>query len=104
MGVTADLIHLFHLIYKMQYTVDTALWRGYRTLSNAVRKAFSVRYIIRLFLLACVLSVVWYAMMFLMAWYSPGFHLAATFVSTGMVATGNSWGVLSSIIEPTPQK
>lgn len=84
----------------MQYTSDTALWGAYRTLSNSFSKILSPRYISRLFLLACCLSVIWYVMMFLMDWYSAGFHLTATFSSTAMVATGNSWGVVEMIMHP----
>ncbi len=78
----------------MGYVPDKALWGAY----GFCARLLDIGFLMRLFLLACCLSVVWYSVMLLMSWYSAGFHLAATFSSTLMAATGNSWGVMGVLV------
>jgi len=50
-------------------------------------------------LLFTALFIVWSGVMFLVDWYSPVFHVFATFSSAFMVGTGKSWGVIGKVVE-----
>jgi len=55
-------------------------------------------HIARSFVLCASLLAIWYAVMLLMGWYDPGFHIAATALSAVMVSTGKSWGVVEKLV------
>ncbi len=49
--------------------------------------------------LCVALSIIWLAVMGLVNWYNPAFHVVATLSSVVMVRTGNSWGILEKLID-----
>lgn len=57
-----------------------------------------IKHIGKAILMCASLFVLWYIVLMLINYYTPGFHLIATFSSAVMVSTGKSWGLIGDIL------
>jgi hypothetical protein len=65
---------------------------------SKVRRKKQLLHIAKSLALCASLLAIWYAVMLLMGWYDPGFHILATAFSAVLVSTGKSWGVVEKLV------